>query len=120
MFCQPAMTLSTTSGEGTKQGHLLFQSPTIQLSVLGYYAAPSWEYGICAATFLGGRSGDTGKANPQQPGILYLYQGRYSEAEPLYERSLSIFEKVLPANHPTLAIGRGNLEQLRSQLDSGA
>jgi len=53
--------------------------------------------------------------------LAYLYdsQGRYSEAEALYVRALSIFEKFLPANHLDLAIVRGNLEKLRSQLNSG-
>jgi len=52
--------------------------------------------------------------------LLYRAQGRYRESEPLLERSLSILEKVLPANHLNLAIVRENLEELRSQLGSGA
>jgi len=76
--------------------------------------------GFVQRLFLAGDLEILGKQTLNNLALLYLYQGRYSEAEPLYERSLSIFEKVLPANHPTLAIGRGNLEQLRSQLDSGA
>jgi hypothetical protein len=48
---------------------------------------------------------------------LYYLQGRYSEAEPLLVRSLAIFEKALPANHPYLAMVRGNLQQVRSQLE---
>lgn len=31
------------------------------------------------------------------------YQGKYAEAEPLYERSLAIREKVLGPEHPLVA-----------------
>jgi hypothetical protein len=48
---------------------------------------------------------------------LYDSQGRYSEAELLYGRSLVIFEKALPVDHPHLAIVRGNLQQVRLQLE---
>jgi tetratricopeptide (TPR) repeat protein len=34
---------------------------------------------------------------------LYEAQGKYVEAEPLYERSLAILEKALGPNHPLLA-----------------
>ncbi len=43
----------------------------------------------------------------------YLHeQGRYSEAEPLYERSLSIREQQLGADHPTVASSLNNLAEL--------
>ncbi len=47
----------------------------------------------------------------------YLHkQGRYSEAEPLYERSLSISEQQLGADHPAVATSLSNLALLyRSQ-----
>jgi tetratricopeptide (TPR) repeat protein len=48
--------------------------------------------------------------------ILYENQGRYSEAEPLYVRSLQIAENTLGVNHPTTKAIRNNLEILRQQL----
>ena len=49
---------------------------------------------------------------PQHPNVatilknlagLYSAQGRYGEAEPLYERALRIAKKALGPNHPELA-----------------
>ncbi len=42
-------------------------------------------------------------------GHLYQKQGRLAEAEPLMERSLVIFSKVLPAGHPNIATATSNL-----------
>ncbi len=35
--------------------------------------------------------------------LLYQVQGNYAEAEPLYRRSLAIYEKVLGPEHPKVA-----------------
>jgi tetratricopeptide (TPR) repeat protein len=43
---------------------------------------------------------------------LYKAQGRYAEAEPLYERSLAIREQQLGANHPDVATSLNNLAAL--------
>jgi tetratricopeptide (TPR) repeat protein len=43
---------------------------------------------------------------------LYKAQGRYSEAEPLYLRSLEIKEKSLGADHPSVAVTLNNLAEL--------
>jgi len=43
---------------------------------------------------------------------LYRAQGRYSEAEPLYLRSLSIYEQQLGQNHPDVATSLSNLANL--------
>ena len=43
---------------------------------------------------------------------LYNAQGKYAEAEPLYQRSLAIREKVLGAEHPQVATGLNNLALL--------
>jgi tetratricopeptide (TPR) repeat protein len=49
-------------------------------------------------------------------GYLYKTQGRYSEAEPLYVRSLSIREQELGKDHPDVANSLNNLAELyRSQ-----
>ena len=40
---------------------------------------------------------------------LYDSQGRYSEAEPLYQRSLTMREKVLGPEHPSVAASLNNL-----------
>jgi tetratricopeptide (TPR) repeat protein len=47
---------------------------------------------------------------------LYKDQGRFGEAEPLYQRSLEIKEKSLGAEHPSVAVTLNNLAELyRSQ-----
>jgi tetratricopeptide (TPR) repeat protein len=42
-------------------------------------------------------------------GYLYKLQGRYSEAEPMYVRSLEIKERQLGADHPDVATSLNNL-----------
>ena len=39
---------------------------------------------------------------------LYQAQGKYAEAEPLYQRSLAIVEKALGPGHPNMALGLEN------------
>jgi hypothetical protein len=39
---------------------------------------------------------------------LYYRQGRYPEAEPLYQRALAIREQQLGPEHPDTTIVRGN------------
>jgi tetratricopeptide (TPR) repeat protein len=43
---------------------------------------------------------------------LYDAMGRYPEAEPLYVRSLSIYEQQLGADHPNTATSLNNLAEL--------
>jgi len=43
---------------------------------------------------------------------LYQSQGRYSDAEPLYVRSLAISEQQLGADHPDVATSLNNLASL--------
>ncbi len=45
-------------------------------------------------------------------GLLYQTQGKYAQAEPLYKRSLAIWEKGLGSEHPQVAIGLNNLAAL--------
>jgi tetratricopeptide (TPR) repeat protein len=45
-------------------------------------------------------------------GLLYKTQGKYAEAEPLYLRSLTIREKQLGADHPSVATSLNNLAVL--------
>ncbi|MEB3278291.1 MAG: CHAT domain-containing tetratricopeptide repeat protein [Lyngbya sp.] len=45
-------------------------------------------------------------------GLLYLLQGRYDEAEPLYQRSLAMWEKFYGENHPNVAVSLSNLALL--------
>lgn len=42
-------------------------------------------------------------------GHLYQRQGRLGDAEPLMERSLAIFQQILPAGHPNIATATSNL-----------
>ena len=43
---------------------------------------------------------------------LYRNQGRYADAEPLYKRSLAIYEKALGPDHPDVATSLNNLAAL--------
>src|SRR5262249_1004110 len=45
-------------------------------------------------------------------GELYHAQGRYSDAEPLYKRSLATREKALGPDHPDVAVSLNNLAEL--------
>ena len=44
--------------------------------------------------------------------LLYDNQGRYAEAEPLFRRSLAIYEKALDPDHPLVATTLNNLAGL--------
>ncbi len=44
--------------------------------------------------------------------VLYHAQGRYAEAEPLYERALAIWEGALGPEHPNVATGLKNYAAL--------
>ncbi len=44
--------------------------------------------------------------------LLYQDQGKYTEAEPLYERSLAIREKALGPEHPDVAASLENYAAL--------
>ena len=44
--------------------------------------------------------------------LLYQNQGRYAEAEPLYQRSLAIGERALGPKHPQVTITLKALTQL--------
>jgi tetratricopeptide (TPR) repeat protein len=52
---------------------------------------------------------------------LYVAQGRYQEAEPLYAQAASIYEKVLGPDHPTSSAIRANykglLERIRARAE---
>ncbi len=48
-------------------------------------------------------------------GSLYHAQGKYAEAEPLYQRSLAILEKALGPEHPNVANGLENYAGLLRQ-----
>jgi tetratricopeptide (TPR) repeat protein len=45
-------------------------------------------------------------------GYIHKFLGHYAEAEPLYQRSLSIREKVLGSDHPDVANSLNNLAEL--------
>jgi len=44
--------------------------------------------------------------------FLYFNQGQYAAAEPLYKRALSIYEKALGPDHPSVATFLNNLAAL--------
>ena len=45
-------------------------------------------------------------------GVYFNFQGRYKEAEPLYQRALEIYERVLGSDHPDTATTLSNLADL--------
>jgi tetratricopeptide (TPR) repeat protein len=45
--------------------------------------------------------------------LLYRSQGRYSEAEPLYQQALALRQKLLGDEHPDVATSFNNLGMLR-------
>jgi len=47
---------------------------------------------------------------------VYHAQGRYAEAEPLYERSLLIAENALGPEHPYVAVVCENMAKLCKQI----
>ncbi len=71
------------------------------------------------------RSNSTEKAlGPEHPDVatslnnlaeLYRAQGKYTEAEPLYQRSLAITEKALGPEHPHVAATLENYAALLRQ-----
>jgi hypothetical protein len=44
--------------------------------------------------------------------MLYSTQGQYAQADPLYKRSLAIWEKTLGLDHPSVATSLENMAQL--------
>ena len=52
--------------------------------------------------------------------LLYHAQGRYAEAEPLYQRALAIREKVLGPEHPHVATSLENYAALLKKMGRGA
>lgn len=44
--------------------------------------------------------------------LLYKVQGRYAQAEPLYQRAVAIQEAALGPGHPDLAVALKNLAEL--------
>jgi tetratricopeptide (TPR) repeat protein len=44
--------------------------------------------------------------------LLYQAEGRYSEAEPLYQRSSAIMQQALGPDHPDVALSLNNLALL--------
>ena len=49
---------------------------------------------------------------------LYNNQGRYHEAERLYEQALKICQRQLGSKHPNTVTIRNNLEMLRNAIAS--
>ncbi len=49
------------------------------------------------------------------PALLYQAQGHYAKAEPLYQRSLAIWEKALGPEHPHVAASLENYAALLRQ-----
>jgi len=69
-----------------------------------------WEYGgrHCSGSY----RRLTGKSTLNNLALLYVAQGKYAAAEPLYQRSLAIMEKALGPEHPNVATSLNNLAEL--------
>ena len=51
---------------------------------------------------------------------MYRAQGKYAEAEPLYQRSLTIVEKALGPEHPLVALSLQNYAALLRETNREA
>jgi tetratricopeptide (TPR) repeat protein len=49
--------------------------------------------------------------------LLYYSQGKYSEAEPLYQEALAIFEQSLGIDHPNTVTVRENYQLFLQQKE---
>jgi tetratricopeptide (TPR) repeat protein len=47
---------------------------------------------------------------------LYRAQGRYDEAESLYQRSLAIMKAIFPNGHPNIDIIQVNYDELKRKM----
>ncbi len=52
--------------------------------------------------------------------LLYKSQGKYEQAEPLFQRAVAIMERALGLDHPNTRIVRDNLERLRDRRSGKA
>jgi len=52
--------------------------------------------------------------------VLCGSQGKHAEAEALYRRSISLFEKALGRRHPKVAAARANYASLLRTMKRGA
>ena len=52
--------------------------------------------------------------------LLYAAQGKYAEAEPLYQRALAIAEKALGPEHPDVALTLENYAGLLRKMERDA
>ena len=57
------------------------------------------------------------RLNPRDKPPDYRAQGRYADAEPLYKRSLAIWEKALGPDHPNVATVLVNYASLLRKTD---
>ena len=57
----------------------------------------------------GGVAGATEARQLNDLALLYQNQGRYADAEPLYQRSLAMLQKMLGPNHPAVAATLGKI-----------
>ncbi len=48
--------------------------------------------------------------------LLYYHQGKYEQAEPLYQRAIAIDEQVLGPEHPTTKTIRENHAKLLKEM----
>ena len=117
-----------------KRGWLLAGLLALALSSHGFAQGDQWESHMAAGE-AAYRQGDYAEAEsrfdaalkeaeafgPEDPRLamslnnlaeLYRAQGRYGEAEPLYRRSLAIWEKALGPEHPDVATSLNNLALL--------
>jgi Tetratricopeptide repeat len=49
--------------------------------------------------------------------LLYVNQGKYEEAEPLYQHTLVIRERVLGPDHPDTVTTRENYASLKEKMN---
>ncbi|MEE9549820.1 MAG: tetratricopeptide repeat protein, partial [Candidatus Binatia bacterium] len=89
--------------------------PKIRWLHLGIFCTVLVSMQACAPTALE-KAGELSLAKSlSDQGLLYIHQGKYSQAEPLLKRALAIYEKVLEPNHRDVARALDNLGALYAQ-----
>jgi len=83
-----------------------------EVMCMSYLYSKLPETGVSPHIGTGGRDHPDVANSLNNLAALYLEQGRYADAKPLFKRSLAILEKSLGPDHPGVATALNNLAEL--------